>query len=156
MLYTCQTKYSVLFCVILSKLMILLDTTANHFQIPTKSGISRFLSNSFEFLMCSPVKRSKQASCNFMYTCTTILDINNTEEENWQPAFSPLPTMFSVLSGTNFIILATLVVYEVCGKNARGKIAIGKNVRGKNAIGKNVRGKIAIGKNVRAKVVKIP
>ena len=34
----------------------------------------------------------------------------------------------------------------VCGKNARGKIAIGKNVRGK----------IAIGKNVRAKVVKIP
>ena len=35
---------------------------------------------------------------------------------------------------------------KVCGKNARGKIAIGKNVRGK----------IAIGKNVRAKVVKIP
>ena len=35
---------------------------------------------------------------------------------------------------------------EVCGKNARGKIAIGKNVRGK----------IAIGKHVRAKVVKIP
>ena len=34
----------------------------------------------------------------------------------------------------------------VCGKNARGKIAVGKNVRGK----------IAIGKNVRAKVVKIP
>ena len=40
-----------------------------------------------------------------------------------------------------------LPVYRsVCGKNARGKIAIGKNVRGK----------IAIGKNVRAKVVKIP
>ena len=38
------------------------------------------------------------------------------------------------------------VDYRVCGKNARGKIAIGKNVRGK----------IAIGKNVRAKVVKIP
>ena len=39
-----------------------------------------------------------------------------------------------------------IVESEVCGKNARGKIAIGKNVRGK----------IAIGKNVRAKVVKIP
>ena len=37
------------------------------------------------------------------------------------------------------------VLLKVCGKNARGKIAIGKNVRGK----------IAIGKNVRAKVVKI-
>ena len=38
------------------------------------------------------------------------------------------------------------IILTVCGKNARGKIAIGKNVRGK----------IAIGKNVRAKVVKIP
>ena len=37
-------------------------------------------------------------------------------------------------------------IFKVCGKNARGKIAIGKNGRGK----------IAIGKNVRAKVVKIP
>ena len=40
----------------------------------------------------------------------------------------------------------TIPLLLVCGKNARGKIAIGKNVRGK----------IAIGKNVSAKVVKIP
>ena len=42
-------------------------------------------------------------------------------------------------------------VFNVIGKNVRGKIA-----RDKNVIGKNVRGKIARGKNVRAKVVKIP
>ena len=45
----------------------------------------------------------------------------------------------------------------VCGKNARGKIAIGKNVRGKIAIGKNVKsqsGKNTIGKNVIGKNVR--
>ena len=65
---------------------------------------------------------------------------NFTEKSSFPPRnqlFSKKPTFPSLIQST---------VLRVCGKNARGKIAIGKNVRGK----------IAIGKNVRAKVVKIP
>ena len=51
-----------------------------------------------------------------------------------------------MLSTWSYPVFCCLVHILVCGKNARGKIAVGKNVRGK----------IAIGKNIRAKVVKIP
>ena len=47
---------------------------------------------------------------------------------------------------------ALFTVWDYLGEN----LVCGKNARGKIAIGKNVRGKIAIGKNVRVKVVKIP
>ena len=53
---------------------------------------------------------------------------------------------FKLQAGFYFNSLPNKPWFLVCGKNARGKIAIGKNVRGK----------IAIGKNGRAKVVKIP
>ena len=102
-----------------------------------------------------------------MTKVTQKLEFVSEREENmvskrkrrkcWLPAFSPFPTMFSkghflrVVKNLVYVMLHTnsqgiMGIYLVCGKNARGKIAIGKNVRGK----------IAIGKNVRAKVAKIP
>ena len=57
-----------------------------------------------------------------------------------------MPNLFAKDLGLPKRVPPKTVEFSVCGKNARGKIAIGKNVRGK----------IAIGKNVTAKVVKIP
>ena len=83
----------------------------------------------------------------------------------WTDSLIPEYSQNICLQGYNyFVIQKVIVVFRrkkkkilgkyspVCGKNARGKIAIGKNVRGKIAIGKKCQsqsGKNTIGKNAR-------